>query len=107
VDELIPQLPEWKQCVGILSRELCRCLLAVDEWVIGTMLRGRFPLDDWSDGVCIMEQKFVQKSCAKCKQTTGHAKVLRRGRELECWREKAWEDKSTFVLRKVSAAKNV
>jgi hypothetical protein len=108
VDELIPKLPEWRQCVGILSRELCRCLLAVDEWVIGTMLRGRFQLDDWSDGVCIMEQNFVQKSCAKCKQTTGHAKVLGRGRELECWRQKAWEDESTFVLRKVlPATKNV
>jgi hypothetical protein len=80
VKELLPKLPEWKRCVSVLRRTLCQCVVSPDEWVIGTVLRGLFPQEDWTDGVCIMEQIFVQKPCAKCKQRTGRAKGVARYR---------------------------
>jgi hypothetical protein len=82
------------------------CLLALDEWVIGTMLRGRFPLHDRSDGVCIVQQNFLQKSCAKCEKVM----VTHFCCVVVSWSvggKRHGKNDSTFVLRKVPVTKNV
>jgi hypothetical protein len=99
---LIPHLSEWKRVANKLMREWCRCIMAADEWVIGTILRGTMADEEWSDDFCIMEQMFVQARCGRCKQKTGHAKVLS-GAEFLRWYKKASKDASTFALRKVRA----